>query len=190
MDEVQEQSAPVDLGKLTSIYIKIRDKRADNNPFDDDGPGGAQDAKIAAGGGDGVDHCAGAVMGEIGNGEAEVKPRAVAHFVIARFNARMNGIGRLNISKSRNDDAPNALNCVEGQKAMVARHPLPYPVQNFLRGGDTDIGGNQRVFQLFQQIRINRLLPGENFLHPVNEAFTGLLDTGLQLFKYCRLLRD
>lgn len=30
MDEVQEVAAPVDLGKLTAIYIKIRDKRADN----------------------------------------------------------------------------------------------------------------------------------------------------------------
>jgi hypothetical protein len=30
MDEVQEVAAPVDLGKLTTIYIKIRDKRADN----------------------------------------------------------------------------------------------------------------------------------------------------------------
>jgi hypothetical protein len=28
--EVQEQSAPVDLGKLTAIYIKIRDKRSEN----------------------------------------------------------------------------------------------------------------------------------------------------------------
>jgi sugar phosphate isomerase/epimerase len=30
MDEVQEVAAPVDLGKLTTIYIKIRDKRAEN----------------------------------------------------------------------------------------------------------------------------------------------------------------
>ena len=30
MDEVQEVAAPVDLGKLTAIYIKIRDKRAEN----------------------------------------------------------------------------------------------------------------------------------------------------------------
>ena len=29
MDEVQEQSSPVDLAKLTSIYIKIRDKRSE-----------------------------------------------------------------------------------------------------------------------------------------------------------------
>lgn len=28
-NEVQSQSTPVDLAKLTSIYIKIRDKRAD-----------------------------------------------------------------------------------------------------------------------------------------------------------------
>ena len=28
-EEVQEQSAPLDLGKLTSIYIKIRDRRAE-----------------------------------------------------------------------------------------------------------------------------------------------------------------
>ena len=30
MDEVQEVAAPIDLGKLTTIYIKIRDKRAEN----------------------------------------------------------------------------------------------------------------------------------------------------------------
>ena len=29
-DEVRNRTTPMDLAKLTSIYIKIRDKRADN----------------------------------------------------------------------------------------------------------------------------------------------------------------
>jgi hypothetical protein len=30
IEEIQEQTAPLDLDKLTTIYIKIRDRRADN----------------------------------------------------------------------------------------------------------------------------------------------------------------
>ena len=76
-------------------------------------------AQIAGRRGDRVDHRAGAVMRDIGNGEAEVEARRIAHLRVAAGIIGMHRIIRLHIGEGRDDDAPDALDGVERQEPLV-----------------------------------------------------------------------
>jgi len=67
-------------------------------------------------------------MRDIGNGEAEMKARRVAHRGLAHGDVGMHGKRRLHIGEGRDDDAPDALDRVEGQDAAMTLDQAPHHV--------------------------------------------------------------
>ncbi len=63
-----------------------------------------------------------AEMRDIGNGEAEMKPRRIPHRGFAERYVGMHRKWRLHIGEGRDDDAPDAFDGVERQDAAVALH--------------------------------------------------------------------
>ena len=80
----------------------------------------AEDAEVAPRPGHGLDHRSGALVGEIGHREAEMEACGIAHRRVAGRDVRVNGVGRLDVGEGPDDDAPDALDGVEGQKAAMA----------------------------------------------------------------------
>ena len=83
------------------------------------GNGGDQ-RQIALGFGHRFDRGRRAEMRDIGHGEAEMKPRRIPHRGFPERNIGMHRKWRLDVSESRDDDAPDALDGVEGQDAAMA----------------------------------------------------------------------
>jgi hypothetical protein len=55
-----------------------------------------------------------------GHGEAEMEARAVAHHRVAARHVGVHRVGRLHVGEGRDDDAPDALDSVERQDALMA----------------------------------------------------------------------
>jgi hypothetical protein len=60
-------------------------------------------------------------MGNERNREAEMEAGGIAHRRVAAGNVGMDGVVRLNIGEGRDDDAPDALDGVERQQALMAQ---------------------------------------------------------------------
>ena len=84
--------------------------------------GGGDQRQIALRLGHRLDRGGGAEMRDVGNGEAEMKPRRIPHRGFADRNIGMDRKRRLHIGEGRDDDAPDALDGVERQDAAVTLH--------------------------------------------------------------------
>ena len=63
-------------------------------------------------------------------------------------------------------------------------------VENFVGGGDADIGADERVFELFEQIGVDFLAAGDDVFDARDEAGAGFLDAAFEFFEKRRLLLD
>ena len=75
-----------------------------------------------------------------------------------------------------------------GVANQLAVDALADAFENFGGGGDADIGGNQRVFELIEQFGVNLLLAGDQILDLADQASARLLDARLEAFEKVRLL--
>ncbi len=66
---------------------------------------------------------------------------------------------------------------------LVAFHALTDAIQNLVGRIDPDIGGDQRVFELIEQVGIDFLLPLQRIFERVHQAGASLLDAAFELLK-------
>src|SRR6516162_9496302 len=65
-------------------------------------------------------------------------------------------------------------------RRLLAVHPLSDVLENFRYGLDTEIGCNQRIFQLIEKIGINLFLPGDDIFNAVDQPTARFLDAGFE----------
>ena len=85
-----------------------------------------------------------------GHRETEMKPRGIAHQCVARGQIGMHGKWRLHIGEGRDDDAPDALDGVERQVAVMALDQPPHHVG--LAGGPERGSGFLALFDRDQPV--------------------------------------
>ena len=66
---------------------------------------------------------------------------------------------------------------------QLAIHALADAVQNFVRGGDADIGADQRVFEFFEQIGVDLLAAGDDVFDARDKPVARLLNAALEFFE-------
>ena len=89
---------------------------------------GGNEAEIAFRFGDRFDDARRAHMRHERHGEAEMEARGIAHQRIAGGQVGMHGERRLHVGEGRDDDAPDALDGVERQVAVMALDQPPHHV--------------------------------------------------------------
>ena len=77
-----------------------------------------------------------------------------------------------------------------GVGELVAVHALADALQNLVGGADADIGGDERVFQLVEQIGVDFLAALERVFERRNQPGARLLHAALELLEKRRLLLD
>ena len=73
---------------------------------------------------------------------------------------------------------------------MLAVHTLADAVQDFLGGPHADIGADERVFELVQQVGVDFLPALQDVFEPGNQAGARLLHAAFEFFQQGWLLRD
>ena len=77
-----------------------------------------------------------------------------------------------------------------GVAKLVALHALADALQDFVGGADADVGGDERVFQLIEQIGIDFFLALQGVFERGDQAGARLLHAALELLKEGGFLFD
>ena len=72
----------------------------------------------------------------------------------------------------------------------LAVHALADSFEDFGGGADADVGGDEGVFEFFEQVGVDFLAAGEGVFHAVDETGAGFFDAGLEAVEQVRFLRD
>jgi len=66
---------------------------------------------------------------------------------------------------------------------LMAVDALADKLQDFRRGFGSDIGGDERVFELFEDVGVDFLASADGVLDFLHEAGAGFLNAGLEAFE-------
>ena len=77
-----------------------------------------------------------------------------------------------------------------GVAKLVALHALADALQDFVGGAHADVGGDQREFQLVEQVGIDFLLALQRVFERGDQAGARLLDAALELLEEGGFLFD
>ena len=73
---------------------------------------------------------------------------------------------------------------------QFAVHAFADALQNFVRGADADIGADERVFEFFEKIGVDRFAAGDDVFDARDQAFACFLNAAFQFFEQRWLLFD
>ena len=67
-----------------------------------------------------------------------------------------------------------------GIAQQMTLHALADALQNLGRGADADVGGDERVLELFEDIGVDFLAPADGVFQLLHQPGAGFLDAGLE----------
>ncbi len=70
----------------------------------------------------------------------------------------------------------------------MAGYALADAVENLLRGGDADVGADERILEFIEQVGVDFLLGADDVFDARDQARASLLNAALEFFKKSRLL--
>ena len=75
-----------------------------------------------------------------------------------------------------------------GVGQLLAVRPLPDVLEYFGSRVYADVGGDERILQLVEQVRIDFFSAGDGVFQPVHQPGASLLNAGFQAFQQVRFL--